>query len=162
MILFKLLFEFLFINVTFSFSILPILILVFNWNKNILGFATMRISYLINAFFIYKLSVQILCQYLHVWNLTKPSVNLALEFNFSIRNCTTCTCTQYNLLFGQERGYKKKLLAPSWFHGAKQRARAKACNSVEFVDTLIWVEETDFRKSNSQSLTFKKVLSCCG
>lgn len=98
----------------------------------------MQISYLINAFFIYKLSVQILCQYLHVWNLTKPSVNLALEFNFSIRNCTTCTCTQYNLLFGQERGYKKKLLAPSWFQGAKQRARAKACNSVEFVDTLIW------------------------
>lgn len=98
----------------------------------------MQISYLINAFFIYKLLVQILCQYLHAWNLTKPSVNLALEFNFSIRNCTTCTCTQYNLLFGQERGYKKKLLAPSWFQGAKQRARAKACNSVEFVDTLIW------------------------
>lgn len=98
----------------------------------------MQISYLINALFIYKLLVQILCQYLHAWNLTKPSVNLALEFNFSIRNCTTCTCTQYNLLFGQERGYKKKLLAPSWFQGAKQRARAKACNSVEFVDTLIW------------------------
>lgn len=98
----------------------------------------MQISYLINAFFIYKLLVQILCQYLHAWNLTKTSVNLALEFNFSIRNCTTCTCTQYNLLFGQERGYKKKLLAPSWFQGAKQRARAKACNSVEFVDTLIW------------------------
>lgn len=98
----------------------------------------MQISYLINAFFIYKLLVQILCQYLHAWNLTKPSVNLALEFNFSIRNCTTCTCTQYNLLFGQERGYKKILLAPSWFQGAKQRARAKACNSVEFVDTLIW------------------------
>lgn len=98
----------------------------------------MQISYLINAFFIYKLLVQILCQYLHAWNLTKPSVNLALEFNFSIRNCTTCTCTQYNLLFGQERGYKKKLLAPSWFQGAKQRTRAKACNSVEFVDTLIW------------------------
>lgn len=98
----------------------------------------MQISYLINAFFIYKLLVQILCQYLHAWNLTKPSVNLAHEFNFSIRNRTTCTCTQYNLLFGQERGYKKKLLAPSWFQGAKQRARAKACNSVEFVDTLIW------------------------
>lgn len=51
-------------------------------------------------------------------------------------------------MFGQERGYKKKLLAPTRFHGAKQGARAKACNSVEFVDLLVFMYEveTDFQK----------------